>query len=515
MGGGPLREEFATRQKVGLFLGIPLFLIILILPEPAGMSPEAKKTLAITVLMALWWITEVLPISATALLPLILFPFLNVDTAQEVARQYGDRNIMLFMGGFFLATSIEKWGLHRRMALRSVLILGTSPRKIILGMMIATAFLSMWISNTATTMMMLPIALAIAKHAQLLSSGLPQEERIFESFDTALLFGIGYAASIGGIGTLIGTPPNIIFSAQVQRLFPEAPEISFFQWFLVGFPLVVIFLPIAWVYLTRIAHPVKAQTLPGGKAIIRKRLEELGPMSRGEKYVLAVFLLTAFGWMFRRDIALGFVTIPGWSNLLGIETMVHDSTVAIFSAILLFMIPVSFKEGGFLLDWKTAVKIPWGILLLFGGGLALAYEFQATGLAHWIGSNLNVLRAVPILVAVIVVVLLIDFLTEVTSNTAITSIFMPILAVTSIGMGAHPFLLMIAGTIAASLAFMLPVATPPNAVVFSSGYITLPQMARTGFFMNLLGMVVTTIVVYLLAIPIFHITISRLPDWVH
>ncbi len=509
-----MKKVFGTRQSFGLISGIPLFIILLLIPAPSGMSPEAHKTLAITILMAFWWITEALPISATALIPLLLFPLLRVDTAQDIAHQYGDRNIFLFMGGFFLAVTIEKWNLHKRIALRSVLILGTSPRKIIFGMMAVTAFLSMWISNTATAVMMLPIAVAIAKHAELLGQASQQHDHYFQSFGTALLFGIGYAASIGGIGTLIGTPPNIIFAAQVQRLFPNAPEISFFHWFLVGFPLVVLFLPIAWFYLTRFAHPVREKSLPGGKAIIRKQLEELGSMSRGEKSILTVFIFTACAWMFRRNIVLGFLTIPGWSNLLGIEKTVHDSTVAILAAILLFAIPVNLSKNEFLLDWKTALKIPWGILLLFGGGLALAHEFQTTGLAQWIGSNMTVLNTVPLLVAVVVVVFIMDFLTEVTSNTAVTSIFMPILAVTAIGMGTHPYLLMIAGTIAASLAFMLPVATPPNAVIFSSGYITIPQMAKTGFFMNIIGIVITTIIVYLIAIPVFGITLSSLPDWV-
>lgn len=507
-------KPYSTRQKVGLFAGLPLFILILLTPIPAGMSPEAHRTVAVTVLMALWWITEAVPIPATALLPLILFPLLRVDNAQDVARQFGDRNIFLFMGGFFLASAIEKWGLHKRIALRAIMILGTSPKRIVLGMMTATAFISMWISNTATAMMMLPIALAVARHAGSLTDEAQNGYAAFQPFGRALLFGIGYAASIGGIGTLIGTPPNIIFAAQLRRLFPDAPEISFLQWFIVGFPLVVLFLPIAWFYLVSIGHPIRMKILPGGKEVIRQQLAALGPMSREEKSVFGVFLVTALGWMFRRNIQIGILTIPGWSNLLGIQETVHDSTVAIFAAVLLFLIPVNFRTGSFLLDWESAVKIPWGILLLFGGGLAVAREFQVTGLAGWMGSNLEVLKVVPILVAVIVVVLLVDFLTEVTSNTAITSIFMPILAATSIGMGVHPLLLMVAGTIAASLAFMLPVATPPNAVVFSSGYLTIPQMARTGFGMNIIGMIVTTAVVYVLAIPVFRITLTRLPEWV-
>ncbi len=507
-------KMFSKRQKIGLLLGFPLFLSILLLPIPEGMTTEAHKTLAITILMAFWWITEALPIAATALLPLILFPLLKVDTAQSIASQYGDRNIFLFMGGFFLASAIEKWGLHKRIALRTITILGTSPGKIIFGMMAATAFLSMWISNTATTLMMLPIAIAVAKHAESLKNDLDKNNMAISSFGTALLFGIGYAANIGGIGTLIGTPPNIIFASQAQKLFPNAPEISFLQWFVVGFPLVIIFLPLTWFYLTRIAHPVKFKSLPGGKAIIRKKLKELGLMNRGEIYVLIVFIFTALGWIFRKNITIGLLTIPGWSNLLSIQEIVHDSTVAIAAAILLFIIPVNFRKGEFLLDWKSAVKIPWGILLLFGGGLALAHEFQVTGLAHWIGANMKILEAVPIIIAVVVVVFTIDFLTEITSNTATASIFLPILAATSIGLEVHPYLLMIAGTIAASLAFMLPVATPPNAVIFSSGYLKLPQMAKTGFGMNILGMIITTIIVYLLAVPVFRITLTKLPEWV-
>ncbi len=505
---------FSLRQKIGLLIGFPLFLIILLLPTPGEMTPEAHKTLAVTILMAFWWITEALPIAATALLPLILFPLLKVNTALSIASQYGNRNIFLFMGGFFLACAIEKWGLHKRIALRSITILGTSPRKIIFGMMAVTAFLSMWISNTATTLMMLPIAIAVAKHADSLTDNSIKNKQVSNSFGIVLLLGIAYAANIGGIGTLIGTPPNIIFVSQIQKLFPDAPEISFLQWLVVGFPLVLIFIPLTWFYLTRIAHPVKIKSLPGGKTIIQAKLKELGSMKRGEKFVLLVFTLTALGWIFRSNIIIGSFIIPGWSNLLGIQESVHDSTVAMMAAILLFIIPVNFSKGEFLLDWESAVKIPWGILLLFGGGLALAYEFQTSGLAQWIGSHMKVLEKVPIIIALIMVIGTIDFLTEITSNTATASIFLPVLAASSIALEVHPYLLMIACTIAASLAFMLPVATPPNAVIFSSGYIKLPQMAKTGFGMNILGIIITTVIIYLLAVPIFRITLTKLPDWV-
>lgn len=507
----PLKET--QKKYAGMAGGILLFALLLMLPCPAGMSGAARNTLAVTLLMAFWWITEAIPIPATALLPVVLFPLLGIQSSGDVASHYGDRNIFLFLGGFLLAAAIQKWDLHKRIALKTVAVLGTSPRTIIFGMMTATAFLSMWISNTATAMMMLPIALALLRHTE--SLPLSREEKDGTApFGRALMFGIGYAASIGGIGTLIGTPPNIIFASAVQRLFPGAPEISFFRWFLVGFPLVLFFLPVTWIYLVRIAHPVRMKRLPGGKGLIRERLQELGPMSSGEKRVLAVFLFTALGWMFRRNIVIGSFTIPGWSNLLGLESLVHDSTVAVLAAVLLFILPGNKKGGIRLLDWESALKIPWGILLLFGGGLALAAGFQSSGLTQWIGSRLTLLQTLPVLVAVLLVVGLIDFLTEVTSNTAVASIFMPILAATSLAMGVHPFLLMIAGTIAASLAFMLPAATPPNAVIFSSGSVTLPQMARTGFWLNIAGMLITTIVIYLLAVPVFGLMAEKLPDWV-
>jgi len=371
----------------------------------------------------------------------------------------------------------------------------------------------MWISNTATAVMMMPIALAVTHHAESLAGKGEDNKTLFRSFSISLLFGIGYAASIGGIGTLIGTPPNIIFASQIKTLFPGSPDISFLQWFMVGFPLVFVFLPITWLYLVKVAVPVRIKNLPGGREVIRSEIKSLGPMRLGEKLVLWIFILTAMAWMFRKNIEFGAFSIPGWSNLLGIQGKVHDSTVAIGAAILLFFLPVSFKKPVFLLDWDHAKKIPWGILLLFGGGLALAHEFQTSQLAHWFGIKMTLLQGIPILAAVIIVVLIIDLLTEVTSNTAITSIFLPVLAAMSVGMGVHPYLMMIAGTIAASLAFMLPVATPPNAVIFGSGYITIPQMAKTGVGMNILGMIITTAVIYALAIPVFHITLHHLPLW--
>lgn len=514
MKGKPSEEvrAYSRWQFLGLVVGIPVFLFILLMPTPGGMSRAAQHTAAVASLMVIWWITEAIPIPATALLPLALFPMLKVLPAGKVALSYGDKNIFLFMGGFFMAVTMEKWELHRRIALNIIRIIGLSPRRVILGFMVATAFLSMWISNTATTMMMLPIGLAI----------IYQFDRLFgtdesESFDfkQALMLSIAFAASIGGIGTLVGTPPNIIFVATLRKIFPSAPEITFVKWFFVCFPLVVIFLPIAWVYMTRIAFRIPTGAASAGTNVIQEELGKLGRMKKAEKWTLAYFILLALGWTFRKNLNFGFVHIPGWSNLLGIDKSVHDSTVAIFVSMLLFLTPVNLRKGQFLLDWKSAVRIPWGILILFGGGIALAAGFGETGLAKWIAHSLAAIQHFPLIIMMFSVSLLMVMLTEVTSNTAITTIFMPILAATAVAMGVNPIGMMMVGTISASLAFMLPVATPPNAIVFGSGYVRLPTMAKVGFGLDVVGILLVILVMYLLAGPVFGISFTQLPIWAH
>ncbi|HFE52590.1 MAG TPA: SLC13/DASS family transporter [Bacteroidetes bacterium] len=505
------KTAVSRRRWLGLISGPFLFALCLALPRPADLSPAAFNTLAVTILMAWWWITEAIPIPVTALLPLVLFPLMHVSNPRAVASAYADANIFLFMGGFFVAMAMEKWGLHQRIALRIIQLVGTSPRRVLLGFMVATAFLSMWISNTATTLMMLPIGIAIIRHVEIFA----QEGRGEDdpNFKTALMLGIAFAASIGGIGTLIGTPPNIVFVASLKKLFPQAPEIGFVQWLSMGLPLVAIMLPIAWAYLAFVGTPIRLRAIPGGSDLIRQRLDELGPMSGGERGTLIVFLLMAFAWIWRGDINLGGFVIPGWSTLLGLKGYVHDSTVAMAAAILLFLIPGDRKRGEFLLDWETAVKIPWGILLLFGGGIALAQGFSGTGLAQWIGHHLTRLGDVPIWVTILATATLLVLLTEVTSNTAITTIFMPILAATAIGSHENPLLLMVTGTVAASLAFMLPVATPPNAIVFGSGYVTLPQMAKVGFVLDVIGVIVLLILMYTLGLHVFGIHPGVMPGW--
>ncbi|MBU0711290.1 SLC13 family permease [bacterium] len=509
-------DTASIRQKIGLLAGIPLFLLILLLPLSNTLEPIAQHTLAVAILMAWWWITEAIPIPATALIPVLAFPILKVLSLKEVVPSYGDSNIFLFMGGFFLAMAIQKWNLHRRIALHIIRIVGSGPHKIILGFMVATAFLSMWISNTATTMMMFPIGMAvIVQISRLLENSNNLDQKNLKSFQIALMLGIAYAASIGGIGTKIGTPPNIVFAGAVRTLFPGAPEISFLQWIGVGLPLVLIFLPLTWILLTRVLQPVNLPGLQDSSGIIEDELKKLGKMNIGERLVLLIFILTALAWIFLKDIELGAFTIPGWSNMLDIENHVNDATVAIGSAILLFSIPVSLKKREFLLDWEWAIKIPWGILLLFGGGIALANGFKCSGLAGWIGGHLGLLSHMPLIIMIMAICFLLTFLTELTSNTATAAIFMPILAMTAMAMHIHPYLLMIPATISASCAFMLPIATPPNAIIFGSGCVTIPQMAKNGVVLNLIGVIIVTIITYLVAIPLFGIVLGQMPAWAH
>jgi solute carrier family 13 (sodium-dependent dicarboxylate transporter), member 2/3/5 len=507
-------SPYSLRQRIGFWVGIPLAVILLWLPTLPGLSSDGQKVLCIAILMALWWITEAIPLYATALIPLVAFPLLGIMKAGDLASSYGHHYIYLFMGGFFLAKAIEKWNLHERIALQIISIIGASPKRIILGIMMATAFLSMWISDTASTMVMFPIGLAILYHVEAsVTKTQWQDDLRYRNFSSCLIVSIAYAALIGGIATLIGTPPNIVFAGAIKTLYPDAPEITFFQWMKVGLPLTVIFLPLTWFYLTRIALPVHLAEIPGGEEVIQEKKRALGKMSKGERYTLFVFIGAIFGWVFRKNIEVGTWIIPGWSNLLGLEKHVHDSTVAMMAALLLFIIPADLKKGEFLLDWNWAKQIPWGILILFGGGIALAAAVKSSGLSQWIGKGLSILSGFPLILIVLGVCLMMTFMTEITSNTAISTVFMPIMASIAVAMQVNPMLFMIPAALSASCAFMLPVATPPNAIVFSSGYITAPQMARTGIGLNLIGAVLITLAIYLLAIPVFGITLTGLPPW--
>lgn len=509
----PNAHEYSFRQQTGLAVALPLFFFLLLLPAPQELAIDGWRVLASAVLMALLWITECIPIPVTALLPLFLFPIFNVQSFSQVAAGYANSNIFLFMGGFFIAMALQKWRLHRRIALYLIFLIGSSHRRIVLGFMLATAFLSMWISNTATTMMMYPIGLAIVIHLAE-TTGQQAAAGNLRGFRTALMLGIAYAAGIGGIATLVGTPPNIVFVGAVSRLYPGAPEISFVKWLVFGMVFLILFLPICWLLLTRLVFRVGGEPIPGGRAVIREEIARLGPMQYPEKVVAFVFIATGLAWVTRADLQLGDITFTGWASLFGIGDSVNDATVAIAASLVLFIWPLNFRKGEFVLDWETAVKIPWGILILFGGGIALADGFRVSGLAEWLGKQMTLFGHVPLFVMIMLTCTMLTFMTELTSNVATTTLFMPILASTAAAIGAHPFLLMIPATISASCAFMLPVATPPNAIIFASRYVTVPQMAKAGLLLNLIGIVLVTLITYFLIVPLFSISTVSPPDWV-
>ena len=468
----------SIQKSLFLISGPLLFLAMQFFSPPAGMSESAYSLLSITLWMALWWVTESVPIAITALLPIILFPMTGAVDLQTTTASYGHKYIFLYMGGFMLAIAIEKWNLHKRIALNIIKIIGTNISKIILGFMVATAFLSMWISNTATAVMMLPIAMSIVAQLQDNPNTEKNENLIFGK---ALMLSIAYSASIGGMATLIGTPPNLVFAGYVEETY--GIEITFLQWFKFGVPIAIPLLVIAWLYLTKFAFKFKQKEFPGGKEEINRLLVLIGPMKREEKLVSSIFVLTAFCWITRSFILQEFFPF------------IDDTIIAMTAGVLLFVVPASdFKKR--LITWEDAVKLPWGIILLFGGGMALAAGFQITGLASWLGAQMSVFQGLSLLILVFVIITLVNFFTEFTSNLATTAMLLPILAPIAISLNMNPYMLMVACTIAASCAFMMPVATPPNAVVFGSGYLRIPDMIKSGIWMNIISILFLTLMVY-------------------
>jgi len=511
------RDNNPTTRAVGV-LAVCLALIVMLAPYFASMPREARSTLAVTLLMASWWISLAIPIAATSLLPLVLFPILGVLPSSETAAAYANNNIFLFMGGFVLALGIQRWGLHRRIALHIVRTIGSNPSRMVLGFMVATAFLSMWISNTATSLMMLPIAIAVVLSMRDVHGGR------LGGFAPSLLLGIAYAASIGGLATPIGTPPNISFLRILEIIYPEAPTIPFGRWFLAFLPLVVIFLPLAWWILTRIAHKPLRQSITAGARVIRNELECLGPMGRAERRMLWIFGSTAVLWMTRSDLDLGAIHIPGWAGALEhwigepfASGNLHDATVAIAMALLTFIVAGDPDELGrpqALMNWTTAKELPWGILLLFGGGFALAGAFKTSGLSHFLGNSFaGKVSGLPPLLLIAATCLLLTFLTEVTSNTATTEVMLPVLAGTAGGLGINPLLLMVPATLSASCAFMLPIATPPNAIVFGSGELEMRHMVRAGILLNLVGVLLISLYFYFVASRLLGLDLSSVPLW--
>ena len=468
-------------RKIGLYLGPILFILTRFFLELEGLSDQANAVLASTLWIAIWWITEAIPIAATSLLPIILFPLSGALPLADTTSSFGHRFVFLYLGGFILALAIQKWNLHKRIALNIIKVVGTNVQKIILGFMVATAFLSMWISNTATAVMMLPIGIAIIKQMKDLKNTSEDENLIFGK---ALMLSIAYSASIGGIATLIGTPPNLVFAGIIQETYNI--EISFLKWFQFGLPISILLLAISWVYLTKVAFKFKQNEFNKGKEEINRQLEELGSISYEEKIVLSVFVVTGLAWILRTYLLNKFIP-----NL-------DDSIIALISGISLFLFQANNQEGKKekIMNWEDAVKLPWGILLLFGGGLAIAQGFQSSGLANWIAENLTQLNGFSLFIILLVLITAVNFLTEITSNLATTAMLLPILAPTAVTLGVHPYILMVGATLAASCAFMLPVATPPNAVVFGSNYLKISDMVRVGILMNIISIIIIFMMVY-------------------
>lgn len=513
------------KGTLGLVLG-PLLAITVYLVMPQSLNTDARLTAALTILMATWWITEAVPIPVTSLLPLLVFPLASGDSMDSIGSSYGNSVVFLFMGGFMLALAMQKSQLHIRIALMTISVVGTKPSRMIAGFMVATAFISFWVSNTATAVMMLPIGISVlvlvsehlasgqegassgadstkasSKPARLSATKTPKSEEIAQgsaadavpltktNFGTSLMLGLAYSASIGGLGTIISTPPLVFLAGYLQQ--NHGIEIGFAQWMLVGVPTVAVMLAIIWFVLTKVLYRPEIDEIPGGKSLIKTELQKLGRMSRAELSVLLVFALAIFGWVV---LPMLFETSP-----------LSDAGVALAAAFLLFMIPSGKLRHQKLLDWDTAVKLPWGILLLFGGGLALSAKFTSSGLSDWVGEQVAGIGVLPIVVIVFLVTAIVMAMTEITSNTATAATFLPIFGGVAAGIGADPLLLTIPVALAATACFMLPVATPPNAIAYSSGYITMGQMVRAGIWLNIIGTVVITVLTLTLVTWVFGI----------
>ena len=480
----------------------------LLLGGSEGLSPDARAVAAVGTLMAIWWMSEAIPLSATSLLPIVLIPMLTERTVGEATAPYASSIVFLFLGGFLIAIAMEKWNLHRRIALLTLRRVGVQPKRIVLGMMLATGFLSMWVSNTATTLMMLPIGLSVltlvverSKHT---SQGAEVAGRIgshgtisdiieddnIRRFGVCLVLSIAWAATIGGLGTLLGSPPNAIVAGYAADELGR--EIGFLQWMMIGLPLAIVFIFIAWLLMTNVLYRFNLAEVPGGRQMIDDEISHLGPVSQGERMVLIVFGSAAFLWV-----------VPGLlESLTGLSLgplgMLDDTAIAIAAGIALFILPGRGRTE-MVLDWKDAENgLPWGVLLLFGGGLSLAGAVAASGLDQWFGMQVQGLGTLPPILLVMAVTTIVLFLTEITSNTATAATFIPVLGGVALGIGADAMALLIPAALAATCAFMLPVGTPPNAIVFGTGTVTIAQMARGGLVLNLVGIILITATVYLL-----------------
>jgi len=459
------------------------------LPPPETMPLRAWHTAIAAILMAIWWCTEAVHVSVTAIVPLAIFPLLGIGDIKTVAAPYANPIIYLFMGGFVIALAVEKWDLHKRIALTILTSVGKSGPAIVGGFMLASAIISMWVMNTSTTLMLLPIGVSVVKIVSESADELNDTQK--HNFQLAVLLGIAYSATIGGMATIVGTAPNAFFVGFMKE--NGFTEIGFGQFMLVGFPLTLVMLPLAWFAITHIVFPIKFSTSDATRNHLYKLRADLGLMSIAEKRVSVVFASAAFLWMTRPLL-----------NMLSIFAGLSDAGIAMIAATILFLIPSANKNDPYLMKWETMSKLPWGLLILFGGGLSLASSVAQTGLADWIGESLVVLGGAGTIVLVIVITTLIAFLTELTSNTATTGTFLPVVAALAIGINVDPLIFALPATLAASCAFMLPVATPPNGIVYGSGYIRIPEMVKAGFVLNIIGIVVLSILALIVAPIVFN-----------
>ncbi len=483
---------------IGLIIGIIFLIATCLLPSPESLNNKAWLTLGVAILMATWWLTEAIPLPATGLLPLVLFPLLGISSIKDTAQAFSHPIIFLFMGGFIIGLAMQHTGLHKRIAYYIISKFKSSPKSLVFGFMCATAFLSMWISNSATAIMMLPIALSIITVFKEDKNDIKDN-----NFDKALVLSIAFSATIGGIATIIGTPPNTVMAAMLSEIYNY--EINFVDWLKIGLPTSIILLPITWIILTFLCFPLNSKSSIKDK-VIKDKIKELGKISQDEIMVGIVFIITASLWISRKwlSTALDGVIPAGALN---------DSTIAIMAAIFLFIIPSNRPKRKRLIDWQVAQNIPWGALILIGGGLSLATVINSSGLATWIGSLSSNLSNISIVFIVLICIASIIVLTELTSNTATASTFIPIMGATALGLGQDPLLLIIPATLAASCAFMMPVATPPNTIAYASGHLKISDMIKAGIWLNIISIIIIGVIIALILGPVFDVELNKIPIW--
>ncbi len=497
------------RRILGFSLGIGAMLYFLLSSPPEGLSTNAWYTIGVTCMMGAWWMLEAIPISATAFLPLVMFPLLGIQTATEVAPAYAGDLIFLFMGGFVIAIAMEMWNLHRRVSLNILKIAGANPGMLVLGFMIATGFLSAWMSNTACATMMMPIGMAIIS---LLNNGKDPKDSTDDTsrkFGICIMLGIAFSASIGGLMTPIGTPPNAVLVGQMSKI--AGIDVGFGQFMLIGVPIAVILMAITWLLLIKVFFPVKGVNLEQAVSVVDEELEKLGPLSRGEAMVMFIFVVTAATWMLRGQITemIGTINVAGTEMKAG--RVIRDSTIAMTAATIMFVTPVNLKEGKFLVDSTVFKKIPWDVLVLVGGGLALGAALNSSGVSQYVAANMEAVSSLSTIMIIAVCSTIVMLITQLASNTATANTFIPLGISIAVGVGQHPLMIAVPMAIGAGLAFSLPVSTPPNAIVFGSGLIRIPDMFKVGILSNFIGIAIAIVVMYLVMPIAFGVKQGEMP----